>query len=312
MIIDAVNVRATSRVTRQWLQVLAAVGLTGTPAIQVRAQALTLAEVVSLRTQGVSSRQIVRSAQQYCISFSMDDSTQKQLGAAGADSILLAGLRKACSNSGNPSGASTSSPSAIASAVGAPSTQPDVFFDDDFTRGGGRGDVGLVDRRCNTVADGTALHLENHTRDIVCVVGYPSGSLDDNVRIELTVRRLGASRQGVVILGFGRDPEVNGQYSFSVTADRRVELCRSYGGSCQRLIYKPGVSTIRAGANDENQLAIEIRGRRISLFVNGSEIDSYNAYRSVTGSLSLGFGPGTNVDVTHILARRLGGTYPVR
>jgi hypothetical protein len=306
VIIEALKGRATSRVGRNWFPVVAAMGLAGMPAFRVHAQALTLAEVVSLRSQGVSSRQIVRNAQQYCISFAIDDSTQKQLGAAGADSILLAGLRKACSNNGTPA-----APPGLPTG---PSSAPvsDIVFDDDFTRGGGRGDVGLIDRRCVTQADGNALHLENRTRDIVCVVGYPSGSLDDNVRIEMTVRRLGATRQGVVILGFGLDPDVSGQYSFSVTADRRVELCRSFGGSCQRLVYKPNVLGVRAGATDENQLAVEIRGRRVSLFVNGDMIDSYTAYRSVTGTLSLGFGPGTNLDVTRILARHRGGTYPVR
>ncbi len=270
-------------------------GLLGAvPALGAQTPALTLAEVLELRTQGVSSRQILRSAKQYCIAFTVTDSIERQLGAVGADSTLVAGLRTACSNRDLP---------AVGAAPAA--APPDVLLDDDFTSGGGRGGFGASDRRCSAQTDETGLHLENRGRDAVCVTGYPSDPLDDNVRIELTVNRLGANKQGIVVLGFGRDPDLGLQYSFSVTSDRRVELCRTEGGTCQRLIYKAGVPAVHVGANDENRLAVEVRGRKLTLIVNGVTIDTYTANRSVSGALSLGVGPGTNVSVTHVTARRL-------
>jgi len=277
---------------RRWQLAAAVMGLVAaTPQARAQTQALTLAEVIELRTQGVSSRQILRSAQQYCISFTMNDTVRRQLDAAGADSTLVSGLGAICAHR--------------EVAPPPPPTSSEFVLNDDFRNGGGRGGFRLGDRRCSVRADSNALRLENTARDIVCVTGYPSEPLDDNVRIELTVNRLGASRQGLVVLGFGRDPDLVGQYSFSVTADRRVELCHSDGGSCQRLIYRTGVSAIRNGAADENRLAVEVRGRRIALFVNGQPIDSYSANRSVVGALSLGVGPGTNVNVTQVVVKRL-------
>ena len=280
------------RTSRRWQLAVGAVGFFGAvPVLRAQTQALTLAEVIELRTQGVSSRQILRNAQQYCISFTVNDSIRRQLDAAGADSALVSGLRATCSRREVP--------------VPTPTAPSDFVLNDDFSHGGGRGGFRLGDRRCSVRADSNALRLENSARDMVCVTGYPSDPLDDNVRIEVVVTRLGASRHGLLVLGFGRDPELAGQYSFSVTADRRVELCRSDGGTCQRLIYKTGVAAIQTGSADENRLAVEVRGRRITLFVNGQSIDSYTANRSVVGALSLGVGPGTNVNITQVVARRL-------
>ena len=282
------------RAGSQWQLAVIVVGFVGAvPQLRAQAQALSLAEVIELRSQGVSSRQILRNAQQYCISFTMNDTVRRQLDAAGADSTLVSGLRATCSHR------------EVAPAPPTPPTPSEFVLNDDFRNGGGRGGFRLGDRRCSVRADSNALRLENTARDIVCVTGYPSDPLDDNVRIELTVNRIGASRQGLVVLGFGRDPDLVGQYSFSVTADRRVELCHSDGGSCQRLIYKTGVSAIRTGAADENRLAVEVRGRRITLFVNGQTIDTYTANRNVVGALSLGVGPGTNINVTQVVAKRL-------
>jgi len=280
--------RATTGVRCRVFVAVGAFGFLGAaPSLRAQTQALTLAEVIDLRSQGVSTRQIVRNAQQFCISFAITDSTQKQLTAAGADSVLVDGLRGACSHR---------EPSVAARPA-------DVLLDDNFS--GREGEILLSDQRCGARAGSGGLRLENRARDAVCVIGYPSGQLGDNVRIELVLNRLGATRQGLIVLGFGRDPDVAGQYSFSVTADRRVELCRSNGAACERLIYRTNVAAVRTGVADENRLAVEIRGRAITLMVNGETIDTYVTNRAITGGLSLGFGPGTNVNITQILARRL-------
>jgi hypothetical protein len=264
---------------------------------RAQAPALSLAEVLSLQSQGVSSRQILRNAREYCIAFAVTDSVARQLSVAGADSSLVHGLRSACSS--NPV------PGPSKPAVPAP-TKPaaDVLFDDDFAHGGGRGGFAVNDR-CVARTDSDGLRLENRARDAVCVTGYPSDLLDDNVRIEVTISHLGARKLGFVVLGFGRDPDLSGQYSISVTADRRVELCHTEGGRCQRLVYKGGISAVRTGAEDENLLAVEVRGRRLTLIVNEETVATYTANAVVTGGLSLGVGPGTSLIVSRVLARRL-------
>jgi hypothetical protein len=263
--------------------------LGATPTLRGQTQALTLAEVIDLRSQGVSTRQILRSAEQFCISFAITDSVRDRLAAVGADSSLVNGLRVACANR----------------ELAVPARPADVLLDDDFSTTGRGGEFALRDRRCTARVGTAGLRLENHARDAVCVIGYPSGMLGDNVRIELSVSGLGASRAGLIVLGFGRDPDVVGQFSFSLTADRRVELCRSNGASCQRLVYRTSVPAVRAGTADDNLMAVEVRGRRITLLVNGETIETYMADRAVSGALSLGFGPNTNVDITRIVARRL-------
>jgi hypothetical protein len=261
------------------------------PMLAAQTPALTLAEVLELRTQGVSSRQILRNAREYCIAFAVTDSIERQLDAVGADSMLVAGLRSACSNR-----------NALATAAADPS---DVILDDDFRRGGGRAGLALNGRWCTARADSTGFRFENREHEAVCVIGYPSEPLGDNVRIELTVNRLGASKQGIIVLGFGRDPDASMQYSFSVTADQRVVLCRTEGSSCQRLVYEARVAAVRQGALDENRLAVEIHGRRLTLIVNDVTIGTYTANTRVTGELSLGVGPSTNLTVTRVHAHRL-------
>jgi hypothetical protein len=258
------------------------------PVSVAQAPALTFAEVLELRRQGVSSRQILRSARAYCLAFTVNDSIERRLDAVGADPQLVTGLRGVCSL-------------AAGSVVG----RTDAIFDDDYTHGGGRGGISLNDRRCSARADGTGLWLENRARDAVCVTGYPADPIDGDVRIELTVHRLGAHKLGLIVLGFGRDLDTPTQYSFSVTADRRVELCRTEGGACQRLVYKGGVAAINTGSDDTNLIAVEIHGRRMALIVNEVTVATYTANKIVTGALSLGVGPGTTVAVSRVMARRL-------
>src|SRR3954454_13080735 len=76
----------------------AALLLAATPLrAQSAVKALSLTEVIDLRQHGVSSRQILRSAREYCIAFSVDDSVRRQLTVAGADTLLVGGLSNVCS-----------------------------------------------------------------------------------------------------------------------------------------------------------------------------------------------------------------------
>jgi hypothetical protein len=260
---------------------------------RAQSSALTLAEVMDLRKHGVSTRQIVRNATEYCISFALTDSTVRELETAGVDTSLVSGLRLACTNR-------TSRVS-----------EPGIVVDDDFSFGATRDGLTWNDSRCIARADSTGLRLENRRSESVCMMGYPAGPLDANVRIELTVRGVGLTRGGLVVLGFGRDAIEGIQYSYSITADRRVELCRSENDACRRLVFKTRVIAVKQGS-EENMLAVEIRGREVSLFVNDFPIGTYVADSDVAGSISLGVGPGTKVLVKHVRARLLSSATALR
>src|SRR5262249_21623433 len=119
--------------------------------------------------------------------------------------------------------------------------------------------------------------------------------LGANVRIELTVARLGANTEGLVMLGFGRSGYSANHYALSVTADQRVALCWNAEGQCNPLISRAGVDAIHIGSTDENHLAVEVRGQEIALFVNDVRVGSYTADHTVTGRITFGVGPGTNL-----------------
>jgi hypothetical protein len=260
---------------------------------RAQGSALTLTEVMDLRKHGVSTRQIIRNATEYCISFALTDSIVRELETSGADSSLIGGLRLACTNRT------------------ARVSEPGVVVDDDFSFGATRDGLTWNDSRCIARADSTGLRLENRRSESVCMMGYPAGPLDANVRIELTVRGVGITRSGLVVLGFGRDPIEGVQYSYSISADRRVELCRSENEACRRLLFKTRVIAVKQGS-EENTLAVEIRGKELALFVNDFPIGTYTADSDVTGGMTLGVGPGTKVLVKHVRARLLSSTTAVR
>jgi len=97
---------ASSQVARSCRAMLGvtALLLAATPLrAQTAVKALSLAEVIDLHQHGVSSRQILRSAQTYCIDFSMeDDSVRRQLTVAGSDTLLVGGLTNVCTTAKPP------------------------------------------------------------------------------------------------------------------------------------------------------------------------------------------------------------------
>jgi hypothetical protein len=315
---------------RLTIAMMCSAGLGGVPSV-LRAQgdALTLSEILDLHRRGVSSRQILRGAQQYCVAFTVTDSVERALMAAGADTALVTGVREACV---------ATSPAAR--------LEPGVLLDDDFTA------TSMPGLRAFTAADrlcavrpsptGRGLRVENRRTALGCAIEYPfevgghTGDASDTsaaggVRVELTVAELGGGRGAAVVLGFGKAGRSWDQYSFALTSEGRVELCLSAGGRCERLLSEkraapaapngpigpsgpavPGGPAGPGGAERadhaaESRLAVEIRGREVSLYVDGAPVGTYSAGKVVAGGLSLGVGAHSTAVFRRLRVVRLEG-----
>ena len=129
-----------------------------------QAKALSLAEVIDLRQQGVSTRQILRNARQYCIAFALSDSVKQQLSVGGADSLLMGGLSDVCT---------TVRPVRVA---------PPAIIDDDLAHTAASQAFAWGDRRCKARFESGGVRVENRTSDAICFMRYPSPELSAGVR----------------------------------------------------------------------------------------------------------------------------------
>jgi hypothetical protein len=257
---------------------------------QAQAQGLTLDEIVDMQHKGVSTRQMLRSAQEYCIAFTLTDSTVRALRSAGAEQQLIDGLRNTCTTE-------------------APLTRmlPGMLLDVDFAKASALGEFTSEDALCRARFARNGLSFENRRREGGCVIGYPSDPLTGPVRIELTVSDLGNQRPAMVVLGFGRDGDQWNHYTFSIDTYQRAELCINADGRCRRILGKSRVTSILIQPGAKNQLAVEVRGRNVLLAVNGQPIGNYTADVPVTGGLVIGVGAMTRVVFEQLRARSLVG-----
>ena len=269
--------------------------LCATSSLAAQSEALSLAEVIGLHKQGVSARQILRNAETYCLGFVVNDTVYSRLAAAGVDANLIKGLTRSCS-------IGTAAPPTTV-AVSAPETA--ALIDEHFAADSKLPAKGSV-RGCTLQRKDNGIFANNRSRELgVCVLGYRTESLPPQTKIELTVAGLGATRNAVMVLVFGTKGDELGAYSFSVTGDRRIELCQTALGSCRRLAYQTAVSAIKIGRLDENRLQVETRGREIILSINDVRLERYVADTDVAGGVALGIGPGTRVLLTRLTARAL-------
>lgn len=273
------------------LAVTCIAGLDAVP-VTLRAQgdALTLQEVLDLRRRGVSSRQILRGAQAYCVAFTVNDSVEHELTAAGADTALIGGIRQSC-------------------VVTSPSVQlaSGVLADDNFTTMSGFPPFTSADRLCTARPDGGGLRVENRRRGIGCAIGYPFELAGSSVRVELTVVALQGRNGAMAALGFGTNEDSWDQYSFGITNEGLFELCMSVRGRCQQLLFQKRIAPRRAERPSETRLAVEIRGREISLYIDDAHVGTYSAPRPVDGSLSLGVGSASTAVFSRLRVERLEG-----
>ena len=257
---------------------------------RAQAQGLTLDEIVEMQHKGVSTRQMLRSAQEYCIAFTLSDSTLRVLRAAGAEQQLIDGLRQACT---------TEAPLAR--------MQPGMLLDVDFSKASALGEFTAEDGLCIARFARNGLSFENRRREGGCVIGYPSDPLEGPVRIELTLSDLGAQRPATVVLGFGREGDGWNHYTFSIDTYQRVELCLNIGDKCRRLVSRSRVTGILIQPSAKNQMAVEVRGKSVSLAVNGQQVGAYMADAPINGGLVIGVGAMTKVVFEKLKARSLAG-----
>jgi hypothetical protein len=90
----------------------------------------------------------------------------------------------------------------------------------------------------------------------------------------------------------------------AITADNRFELCLSVAGRCRRLVSQRRAAATRIRESAQNQLAVEIRGREISLYLNEERVGTYLANQPVAGTVSLGVGPRTTAVFNRLRAQR--------
>ena len=255
---------------------------------QTAVKALSLAEVIDLRQHGVSSRQILRSAREYCIAFSLDDSVRRQLTVAGADTLLVGELSNVCSTVKPPE-----------------KPPPPPILNDEFAVSSTSQGFMWTNPRCKARFENEGVRMEDASVDALCMVRYPSNDMPADVRLDLEVSQLGLTQHGSIFLGFGRQDRSGNYFSLSVSADRQVELCWNAERACNSLYKATAVDAVQTDANATNHVIVELRGQEISLLVNDKRVGQYTADAPVIGKLMVGVGPQTSLVLVRLRATPL-------
>jgi hypothetical protein len=273
-------------------------------------EGLSLQEILDMRRRGVPTGRIVRSAQEYCVGFAVNDTIERRLLAVGADTTLIDGIRQSC-------------------VVTTPLVQlaAGVLLDDNLTTMAGLPWFSAADRLCTVRPDRQGLRVENRRGSTGCAIGYPFDLAAASVRIELTISELQGARGAMAALGFGRDSYSWDQYSFGITTDDRFELCLSVAGRCKPLVAQKRAGSVsmagamraatRGGPADtvrrrEVRLAIEIRGRDVVLFIDDERVGTHTASEALSGGLSLSVGARSTAVFRRLRVQRLEGAVSAR
>jgi hypothetical protein len=248
-------------------------------------KALSLTEVIDLRQHGVSSRQILRNAREYCIAFSLDDSVRRQLTIAGADTLLVGGLSNVCTTARAPE---------------KPPAPP--IIDDEFAQTNTSQGFTWSNPRCKARFENEGVRMENSAPDALCMVRYPSAEMPADVRLDLEVSQLGLMHGGSVLLGFGRQDRSGNYYSVSLGADRRVELCWNVDRVCNSLLKVSDVPGVKTEPTGVNHLVVEMHGQDIALIVNDKRVGQYSSDAAVGGKLMVGVGPQSSLLLVRLRA----------
>jgi len=273
----------------------AAVLLLGMPAIALgQSKALSLAEVMDLHDHGVSSRQILRDAREFCIAFSLDDSVRHQLTVAGADTLLIGGLSGVCTTV-------------------RPEAKPlPPLIDDEFAESTTSQGFTWSNPRCRARFEANGIRMENTGTEVMCLVRYPSADLPANVRVDLDVNELASVKSGTVMLGFGRQQRSGNYYSLSVSADRHLELCWNSDRQCSSLLKIADVKAVHGEPGASDRLSVEVRDQDIALLVNDTRVAQYTGDATITGGLMVGVGPQTSLVLVRLRVTPLPAAVPSR
>lgn len=254
---------------------------------RAQTEALSVDDVLGLRQRGVSTHRILYYAHTYCVSFVLTDSIEKLLRDAGADGVLLDGLRTTCTTE-------------------APLTRhtAGTLLDVDFASAQGLPGSSSTDGLCSATFERDGLRFDNRRRDAACLIDYPSDSIPGNASLELTVRGLATSYHEVAVLGFGHPTGQAVHYLLSIGRDQRVRLSWN-GASSSRTLLDRYASGIGAAPSGQDVVRVEVRGRVLTVVVNGATVGFAEAPDEVGGGLMLGVGPRTNVAFEHLRVRVL-------
>lgn len=269
--------------------VVLVVGVALAHPLRAQTESLSLDDVVGLYQRGVSARQILHYAQTYCIGFALTDTVQRALRSAGADSATLQGLAGACT---------TVAPLARST--------PGTLLDVDFPAAAGSPASVSSDELCTAIFENAGLHMRNRRRDDACVIDYPSDSLPDRIVLELTVSGLNTSRDAIAVLGFGRASGRDDHYMLRIGGDQRVVLSWT-GTVASRTLLDRRIDGIGATASGRDVMRVELRGRAMTVLVNGRPVGVAQAPDDIAGGLMLGVGPRTDALFEHLAVRVLNG-----
>jgi hypothetical protein len=176
-------------------------------------------------------------------------------------------------------------PASAAAPTGPPtSIAGRVLFDDDFKRSR----TWTAVSGCRITLDGAGLDVEHVATQGLCeVVIYAAGPTERSLRIDMTL----SLRQGPLDhpygLLFGWAPDGRVSYGLKVTGDGSYKLSFWDGSRYQDLIPYVADPVVRKGLNQTMHLTVEIRGRTLTVFVNGKALGPVAAPTAVTGRVGL-------------------------
>jgi hypothetical protein len=175
-----------------------------------------------------------------------------------------------------------------------------VLFQDDFRSQR----LGAEVSECAKTSYADGFIMENIDRSNGCRHGLlAAGKFADNVRIELSARqRKGRQDAGYGLMFGKREGDDSILYSLFITADGFHSLWLiSSVTDFKLLIPWTRHTSVRTGYEAANQLAVEIQGRTIRTFVNGTQVGSVQAPAPVTGFIGFAVGtPGMEVVFTNV------------
>lgn len=249
---------------------------------RAQTDALSVDDVLGLQQRGVSTHQILHYASAYCVAFAMSDSIEQRLRAAGADHELLEGLRTTCTTD-------------------APLTRrtAGTLLDVDFAAAHGLPGSTSPDGLCAATFAAGGLRFANRRRDAACLIDYPSDSIPGDVSLELTVAGLDSSYDRVAVLGFGHPSGLAIHYLLSIGRDQRVRLSWN-GAAASRTLLDRFASGIGATPSGRDVVRVDVRGRLLTVVVNGRTVGVAEAPDDVGGGVMLGVGPRTTVTFEHL------------
>jgi hypothetical protein len=147
-----------------------------------------------------------------------------------------------------------------------------VLFEDDFTTSRGMAEFGPEGSGCEGhYQSGGFVFRNSKTGDRGCYNGFDRVDfLRPPVRIEMTVQKLAGPPNTFIGFCFAAAQRYATAYAFQITDSGYARLVR-WENEKDVVIDQAKVKDARTGPNKTNRLSVELRGRMIIMFVNGTQ-----------------------------------------